>query len=118
MRPLDFLRLARRFYSSHGWRDSCEGAIPPAIAVAFRTAYGLVPESWRSLAWRTYGACGPREAPRARWSRAFDARAEQRRKAAAEPAGTWNRAFHLKLARAWWFERDARDSDPAPFRLP
>lgn len=119
MRPLDFLRLARRFYCSREWRDSTNP--PEPLAVAFRTAYRLVPEEWRSLAWRTYGACGPREAPRARWSRWLDNAGRWRRDAAKAEPGSWNRKFNLRLAKEFWIPRDPRDprdSDTKAFALP
>lgn len=118
MRPIDFQRLARRFYCSAGWRDASEGMLLPRVAVAFRKAYRACPEAWRSLAWATFGACGPREAPRARWSRWLDAAAKFRRDAAAQEPGSWARRNALRLARSLWFDRDPRDRDASAFRLP
>lgn len=114
--PLQFLRLARRFYLAGG--HVAAGNARERLAAAFHAAWEAAPEQLRSLAWKAYGGCGPREAPRARWSWQFARRADQRRRALAEPAGTWGRAFHIKLARLWWFEGDARDRDPLPFALP
>lgn len=116
MTPLAFLRLARRFYCSAEWRDATNPR--ERLATAFRSAYAKAPEHLRALAWRTYGACGPREAPRARWFRWFDLRRQTVRNILAHPAGSWARRHWTKRARELCFLRDPRDSDPEAFRLP